>query len=54
MTKKLLDSIIIFRFDKIKIAKEELYVQKKKEKKKFKKKKKKKNQFEKLMLIIVN
>ena len=42
MTKKLLDSIIIFRFDKIKIAKEELYVQKKK------------NQFEKLMLIIVN
>ena len=45
MTKKLLDSITIFRFDKIKIAKEELYVQKKK---------KKKNQFEKLMLIIVN
>ena len=45
MTKKLLDSIIIFRFDKIKIAKEEFYVQKKK---------KKKNQFEKLMLIIVN
>ena len=44
MTKKLLDSIIIFRFDKIKIAKEELYVQKKKKKKKF----------EKLMLIIVN
>ena len=44
MTKKLLDSITIFRFDKIKIAKEELYVQKKK----------KKNQFEKLMLIIVN
>ena len=44
MTKKLLDSIIIFRFDKIKIAKEELYVQKKK----------KKNQFGKLMLIIVN
>ena len=43
MTKKLLDSIIIFRFDKIKIAKEELYVQKKK-----------KNQFGKLMLIIVN
>ena len=43
MTKKLLDSIIIFRFDKIKIAKEELYVQKKK-----------KYQFEKLMLIIVN
>ena len=43
MTKKLLDSIIIFIFDKIKIAKEELYVQKKK-----------KNQFEKLMLIIVN
>ena len=32
MTKKLLDSIIIFRFDKIKIAKEELYVQKKKKK----------------------
>ena len=44
MTKKLLDSIIIFRFDKIKIEKKELYVQKKK----------KKNQFEKLMLIIVN
>ena len=44
MTKKLLDSIIIFRCDKIKIAKEELYVQKKK----------KKDQFEKLMLIIVN
>ena len=32
MTKKLLDSIIIFRFDKIKIAKEELYVQNRKRK----------------------
>ena len=30
MTKKLLDSIIMFRSGKIKIAKEELYVQKKK------------------------
>ena len=41
MTKKLLDSIIMFRSGKIKIAKEELYVQKK-------------NQFEMLMMIIVN